>query len=89
MPQAARIRGMGLLCCLSVMTTLILAAPGNEARAQQLLPCDFQSNGDYSGSYAKGAPGGPVQRAEGQRMSSLELIKATPRKSDFFKAKEG
>lgn len=49
----------------------LTVVPGQVGRAQQLLPCDFGSQGDYSGSYAKVSKEGPYEIAE-QEIVELE-----------------
>ena len=46
----------------------IAATPGE---AQQMTPCDFQSQGDYSGSYAKVSTKGPLEIAD-QEIVTIE-----------------
>src|ERR687895_2960839 len=54
-------------------SALIMAGlvPSGPARAQQMLPCDFQSQGDYSGDYAKVSQKGPFKIRE-QEIVELE-----------------
>jgi predicted acyl esterase len=53
--------------CLTTILAVMLVAPPffhGSAQAQQLLPCDFGSTGDYSGSYAKVSRQGPYEISE-------------------------
>lgn len=52
-----------------ILGTIPFVSPG--ALAQQMTPCDFQSQGDYSGSYAKVSNKGPYEIAE-QEIVTIE-----------------
>ncbi|MGH2736220.1 MAG: CocE/NonD family hydrolase, partial [Actinomycetota bacterium] len=63
---------LGLVAlALVVGATTALGPGGDRALAQQVLPCDFGSNGDYSGSYAKVSKPGPHEIGE-QQIVELE-----------------
>lgn len=56
---------VSLLAILSLIAiSLVVGVAGGAARAQQVLPCDNGSNGDYSGSYAKVSEAGPYAIGE-------------------------
>ena len=69
MPDGLRIRTVAASClCLIVLASIVAVAP---AGAQQLLPCDYGSSGDYSGDYAKVSEPGPYKIGE-QEIVELE-----------------
>jgi len=62
MSRRRNARGAPLIAACLVATCLAIAAPA--APAQQVLPCDFGSGGDYSADYAKVSEIGPYKIGE-------------------------
>lgn len=54
-------RGTVTLCVALGAALTLSGLSGGAAQAQQMLPCDFGSGGDYSGSYAKVSDKGPYK----------------------------
>ncbi|HWL65023.1 MAG TPA: hypothetical protein VNP73_03525 [Actinomycetota bacterium] len=59
MTRTARALSTSVALCL--IATFVVVGSNHSALAQQALPCDNGSNGDYSGDYAKLSEKGPYE----------------------------